>query len=159
MTTQHIRLAAAPLLAASLFLVGCAGTTSDSAKGPGAGQAPSETPTPMDPQEKEYYLCLEKHGVVLDKEGGRLRVDKDNYDAKAEKKAQEQCADLLPAREEREAAAKRDAQRMADCMREQGVKDYPDPDPETGEVEFTREMKSDPAFKHASVVCVEHADG
>ena len=111
----------------------------------------------MDPQEKEYYLCLEKHGVVLEKDREQLRVNKNKgiFDAETEKKAQEQCADLLPSREEVAAAAKEEAERLAACMREQGVKDYPEPDPKTGAVEFSRDVKSDPAFRRASMTCQE----
>ncbi|MGW1158179.1 hypothetical protein ACWD5Q_17685 [Streptomyces sp. NPDC002513] len=123
---------AAALLFASLLVTGCSGSGA-----PEAGDTKSPAPSS---QERAYYGCLEKHGVVLEKrDDGQLRVDKDKNEDTSLTGAEAKCADLLPdhvsaspAPSEAVAAARN----FSACVRKNGFPDYPDPDPKSGQVDL-----------------------
>lgn len=118
------------LIAISLALSACSGSGQPSA---------SDSPPPSR-EEVAYYDCLADHGVKLTRtDYGAPRVDKDDESAKANMPAaQEACADQAPPRPSPRpadpsvlAAARAESQ----CLREQGVSWYPDPDPVTGNID------------------------
>lgn len=48
------------------------------------------------------------------------------------------------------------AQEFAECMREEGVEDYPDPEPGRVGIMITPELKADPQLEEAMETCREH---
>ncbi|MGW4032506.1 hypothetical protein ACWEFL_24880 [Streptomyces sp. NPDC004838] len=144
---------------AALVLTGCSGGDSggpDAGKGKGKGKgSPSATARP---EVKAYYSCLEKNDVVLEtSEGGEPRVDKDKNNTAAITKAEEKCRDLLPTPASAPVSAKAlaAARELSACVREKGFKDYPDPDPATGDVpdSAAAAAKSDPGLVAALEEC------
>lgn len=99
------------------------------------------------PTQKEvtYFRCLEKQGIVLEElEDSRLRVDKDDpaNDGAKQMRAQEACKGLLPKEEAPEATEEQlaAAREFSACVRAQGIKDYPDPDPKTGDTPLSEKI-------------------
>ncbi|GGJ43157.1 hypothetical protein GCM10010121_062960 [Streptomyces brasiliensis] len=105
---------------------------------PQAGGVKSPPPSA---QEQAYYRCLEENGVVLEKrDDGQLRADKDVDQAATESSAQQKCVDLLPdpvPASPAPAEAVAAAQKFSACVRENGFPGYPDPDPKSGQVEWS----------------------
>jgi hypothetical protein len=133
------RTAVVPLLIAAFGLAGCAnpgdGASPDKAGGstrpPAASASPSQQPADWD----GYYDCLAAQGLTLQDPGsGEKRVDKDANEPAAITKAEAACASKLPARGQADPAALAEARKISECVRREGVTDYPDPDPRTGEV-------------------------
>ncbi|GAA3069619.1 hypothetical protein GCM10017562_40630 [Streptomyces roseofulvus] len=121
--------AAAVACVLAAFAVGCSGDSTPSAAGSASGG----------PQDVGYYRCLEDQGVVLEKrDDAQLRVDKDAAakDPEGMARAEAACKDLLPPRRDAVPPAERlaKAREFSACVRGKGFADYPDPDPETGDV-------------------------
>lgn len=146
----------AAAIVVSVFLAtGCSGQDATSAK---ASSQPSATGTiaPVSSADRAYYGCLEDQGVVMEsRDDGQLRVDKDRNKDEALVTAEKQCASLAPDPEPAAAEDLATAKKFSACMREKGIKDYPDPDPETGEIRYGAEAahKGDPDFVSAAQAC------
>lgn len=149
------RLASVALLSL-LPLVGCT-----------SGSEVEAEPTPSvssGPEEIAYYRCLESNGVILQTPmPGQLRVDKDrNSDAAVTDAAEKACEAELAAIpktgvSDQELAAER---AISACVREKGFKDFPDPDPQTGEVDLDAAgMTDDPDLRVALRDCSPAAKG
>lgn len=151
--------AAAVLVLLSLVTVGCSG----SAGSANSGQVKSGTTSSPEPTqaagEIAYYTCLKGEGIPLDTtESGALRVEKGRSNDAAMLTAEKKCAELLPspsmvpASEEDMARARR----LSACLRENGVKDYPDPAP-NGDFplsnQLAHQMKTNPDYRAAREVC------
>ncbi|WP_326588978.1 hypothetical protein [Streptomyces sp. NBC_01294] len=142
---------AAVALLASALVSGCSG---------GSAEPTSAKSPPPSAQEVAYYRCLEANGVILEKrDDGRLRVDKDRFDADVETKAAAKCVDQLPP-EQAAAPAPAEflakARKLSACVRENGFPGYPDPDPKTAQVELTAEQQPTyrtPEFQAAAKKC------
>ncbi|GAA3230108.1 hypothetical protein [Nonomuraea helvata] len=153
------------LAAATLFLAGCgandgggADVASVSGTGtstqPGAGAKPSE-----DPYQKmlKFAQCMRENGVQVDDpqpgKGIMMKVDK-SIPKETLDKAQEACKQYAPSGEK---AGPPDAKRaealrkLAQCMRDNGVESFPDPD--GGAMRITGEVGEDPDFKSAQQKC------
>jgi hypothetical protein len=124
------------LLLATVALGACGGTEEKSAT-----PAPSKSADQIN-QLRAYAKCMRENGVDMpDPDGdGVLRAPAVKAGSPIDKKmetASEKCLPLLPAdvggapqKMTPEDLAK--ARALAKCMRENGVPEYPDPDPETG---------------------------
>lgn len=117
-------------------------------------------------EETTYFRCLEKQGLVLEElEDSRLRVDKDAPANSTEKqlRAQESCRDLIPKEEAPEATEEQlaKAREFSACVRAQGITDYPDPDPKTGETRISEKTGNGDreALRAAQRACGPGADG
>ncbi|MFE2290926.1 hypothetical protein [Streptomyces sp. NPDC059452] len=137
---------------AALALTGCSGSAD------GAGQPSASPSESVSAQEIAYYRCLEKNGLVLETPNpGQLRVDKDkNTDEAVTVAAEKACQDLQAAIPDtavsEESLAK--ARELSSCVREKGFADFPDPDPETGEVDLTvAGVAKDPKLRAALQEC------
>jgi hypothetical protein len=84
----------------------------------------------------------------------RIRgIDKKTVDTAVLARAQQACRSLQPVLTGPEAAQKMAAARYeAQCMREHGVADFPDPDPD-GHAELSDGVREDPDFESAKVTC------
>ncbi|MER7502837.1 hypothetical protein AB0L05_06035 [Nonomuraea pusilla] len=158
-------LAAVPL--AFVLLAGCGsggdGGADVASAGGGASPAASGAasgPTPGgDPYERnlKYAQCMRENGVdVPDPERGKglmMRFGKETSPEKVQK-AQEACKQYAPSgmtggkADPQRAEAMR---RLAQCMRDNGVEAFPDP--EGGAVRITPEVGDDPDFKAAQDKC------
>lgn len=151
--------AAASLVLLSLVTAGCSG----SAGSAGSGQAkPGTTSSPEPTQgadEVAYYTCLKGEGLSLETtDSGALRVEKGSGNDAAMLTAEKKCVALLPS-PSMVPATKEDmarARKLTACLREHGVKDYPDPDP-NGDFPLSNElsyrMKTDPGYRAARDIC------
>ena len=147
-------------------------TASDS-QAPSSGEANSAqaepTPTAEDPEDAAltYSQCMRENGVPnfpdADAEG-RIRISPPGSvdpDSAEFQKASEACRDLAPAGwGDAEEPGPGDAEALLEftrCMRENGVPDFPDPDPNTGVRDmFGRDSKldpNDPKIKAALEIC------
>ncbi|MFZ4271246.1 hypothetical protein ACOZFM_00885 [Streptomyces arboris] len=139
----RVRAAAAPTLIAVLLLTaGCAGDASDGDTAAGGTTAGSgRTPTPAPPEEKSdaadpkqaaYFACIAERGVPMrDTGSGVPVVDEAKADPAEVERAENACADKL-AVPDADAEALALAREFTQCMRENGVEDFPDPNPRTG---------------------------
>lgn len=155
-------LAAATVLALALSLTGCGAEEEDpgvaSAGGAASGSSEGEIAT-SDNREQvlEFTTCLREHGMDIDDpapgEGLQLRVGPDDQEA------MDACRDLAPEGGTGGGANTEMAEAMSDfaeCMRENGVEAFPDPDPENpGRMMITPEIGEDPDFAGAEEACAD----
>lgn len=148
-------LAVLVVLGAGVWLAGC-----DGAEGPQvATAATADAGAPSGPDggaergKEQMNACLREHGV--DPEAGTDQLDPDRLNA-----AMQQCRQHLPAAEEPVRLSPEDIERnrrYAQCIREHGVPDYPDPDPVTGRSVLTQEqgarLKDNPRLTGAQETC------
>lgn len=162
-------LAAAPLLLA-LMLAGCAkdnkGNGVATAGGPASSAATPSAKPSMSPQEAalKFAACMRENGVQMedpevDAEGhvnvkiggpGQERVDRSTVEA-----AQKACAKYSPFGEndtgKPDPQMEENARKMAQCMRDNGVENFPDPD--GGRVTIDGSIAEDPDFEAAQKKC------
>jgi hypothetical protein len=145
----------APLVAAPLYVLlaaACArpdaGPSVASANGGGGGAGAAASPTPqasMDrgEQARQFAECMRGEGVDMPDpevgEGGKTRMRIGAREGAVDKKtmnaAMEKCRHLLPNGGEPRPLSAEDLERArahARCMRENGVPDFPDPQPDGG---------------------------
>ncbi|THA72812.1 hypothetical protein E6P78_01340 [Streptomyces sp. A0958] len=149
--------AVAALVLFSLATAGCSGSTD-------SGQPkPSVKPQAKSTQgagEVAYYRCMEDQGIPLDTtDDGSLRIEKGADNEAAALAAEKECASLHPSPPAMVPATKEDmarARKLSACLREHGVKDYPDPAP-NGDFglsdELAHAMKTNPDYREARRVC------
>lgn len=160
--------AAASLVLLSLVTSGCSGSAG-SAGSADAGQAkPGTTSSPEPTQgadEVAYYTCLKGQGIPLETtDRGALRVEKGKGNIAAILTAEKKCVDLLPSPSmvpaTKEEMAR--ARKLSACLREHGVKGYPDPAP-NGDFplsnELSYQMKTNPDYRAAREVCDPRSPG
>jgi hypothetical protein len=117
----------------------------------------------------EYRDCLTENGVTLleePTEEGLPQVDKERTPLDTVSSATEACRAQLPSggevtQPDPDEIATR--QRYAECMRENGIPAYPDPDPRTGDPriseELDRQLKNDPKLPAAQEACQAELGG
>jgi hypothetical protein len=142
---MRTRTVAATVLMLALASAGCArnGTNdpqvasanSGAAK---AGASPSATPSDDPDAPIKFSRCMREHGISWfpDPKDGKMSVrlpqgqDKKKFDA-----AQEACKALMPGGGEAHKPSAEEleqARQMAKCMRENGIPNFPDPNPDGG---------------------------
>ncbi|MCO8273987.1 hypothetical protein M1L60_25640 [Actinoplanes sp. TRM 88003] len=127
-----------PLTLLTLALTGC------SQAGNGAAPSPSASTADEKSQLRAYAKCMRANGVDMpDPNGngvlGAPAMKAGSPELKTMEKADEKCRDLIPAGaagEPQKVSAEdlEKARALSKCMRENGLPDFPDPDPETGAV-------------------------
>jgi hypothetical protein len=173
-TTMRTRTVAATtlLLALALATAGCArnGTNdpqvaSAQAGGATASASPSATPSDDPDAPIKFSRCMREHGISWfpDPKDGKMSImvprgqDKKKFDA-----AQEACKQFMPNGGEMRKPSAEDleqARQMAKCMRENGVPDFPDPNPEGGiSIDGDKmSIKPDsPTWKKAEQACSQY---
>lgn len=154
--------ATAALVLLCLVTAGCSDSTDPGQSKPQA--KPSSKPA-QGADGTAYYRCLEDQGIPLDTtEDGVLRVRKGKDNNAAILAAEKKCVRLQPSltadpvAEEDMARAKK----LSACLREHGVKDYPDPGP-GGDAPLSNElahaMKTNPDYRKANRACDPRAEG
>jgi hypothetical protein len=151
------------LAALTLALTACGGgqeapgvaSVNGTATTPGVGAPPSVDRSEMG---LKFAQCMRENGVnVPDPEPGggvQFRVDgrtsKETVD-----KAQQACKEFAPGGGDRggpeDAKRAESMRKLAQCMRDKGVPDFPDPD--GGAIRMTKEVADDPDFPAAQKEC------
>lgn len=151
------------VLMAVVGLAGCSGEKGDEGVVSVGGTTASSRAADRAQQVEEYRTCLEQHDVPLldyPTEEGLPQVDKNRVSAEKVSAALEECRGHLPAGGDAVRPAPEDVtgwQRYAACLREHGVSDYPDPDPQSGEPRMNdqqaQQIKEDPDLPAAQQAC------
>ena len=157
-------LAALPL-AAVLILGGCAaedgGDGVASAAGDTAEQTGAAEPS-LTQQEMgvKFAQCMREHGIDMDDpkpgEGIQMKIDGANREKMAA--AQEACREFSPQQnasgDQKSQMAER-GREFAKCMRDNGVEDFQDPDPNEPGIRIDKSLAEDPDFEQAQQTCQE----
>ena len=165
-------LLALPLLLA-LALAGCGGSGDDddgiaTAGNDATGEPDPESSGPLSEEEMyeaqlAFAQCMREHGVDMEDpqpgEGLRIQVRGDPAVVEA---AQQACQDLLPQGGPGGGESNPEAQEQmlafAECMRDNGVESFPDPQPGGG-IRIGPEQAEDPDFEAAQEKCNEEVLG
>lgn len=151
MPYRRARSAAAPALLSLLFLLaGCSGEGSASPSAPASTQDKGA----VDPKQAAFFQCLKEQGLPMkDTTSGIPVVDAAAADPAKVKEAERACdsrRSIPPASTEQLATAKE----LTACMRANGVPDFPDPDPRTGQHDIEKlDPKSSPQGASALKKC------
>lgn len=173
--TRYRSTLAAAMLAGALLAAGC----SSGSAGPGVASLGSSTPSgTSSPSESAkdralaYSQCMRTHGIpdFPDPDAsGEIRVeahggsDLDPNSAHF-KAAQQACRSLAPVASPQEQAKQRAAAlKYSKCMRDHGITDFPDPNPQGG-IQVSMSPGSDldpnsPRFKAADKACASLRGG
>ncbi|MGW8768474.1 hypothetical protein ACWGN5_39040 [Streptomyces sp. NPDC055815] len=166
---------AVPVLILALGLGGCSSDGDGAARsqpstGNSSASAAPSSATPSSGASRDvadwaaYYDCLGAQGLTLQDTGsGEKRVDKDANKPEAIAAAEKACAGKQPGKGQVDPARLDTARQLSACMRKEGIADYPDPDPATGEApldgDLGKRMKSDPKVIEALKACHPTAPG
>jgi len=164
------RILAAGLL--TLLLSAAAGCTAakdgDGVASAGGAGTPSPTPTlSFQEQGLRHARCMREHGVpeadpVVNADGG-VRVgggyDKGAIDPDVFEKAKTACTQYEPQLNPQEQALKLEGARQESrCMREHGVENFPDPDPNLDRP-VPDSVRDDPQYDEAVRACMTRGGG
>ncbi|MET0132892.1 MAG: hypothetical protein ABW215_04785 [Kibdelosporangium sp.] len=130
----------------------------------GASSQAATTAAPDNQQRiKQYRECLQAQGVVLldyPTAEGLPQIDKNRTVADKLPAAMAACREFVPSGGDAQRPAQSDIearQRYAACVREHGIAEYPDPDPQTGDPRISDELgarlKNDPRTRAAMDAC------
>lgn len=166
------RTLAAPLLVLALALAACGGSDDDSGDVPSAG---GSTTTVGEVTEADtsgglaFTECMRDEGIEMEDPDPATGVPQFSGGAEATQTpefddAMEGCEDLLPEggiRGETDQDNLEQLQAFAECMRENGMPDFPDPQPGENGVfgSDTTIDRTSPAFQAASEACQDTLTG
>ncbi|MBT2397064.1 hypothetical protein [Streptomyces sp. ISL-100] len=154
---------AAALLLVSLAAVGCSNATqgepSDSAQPKAKSPTSGASQTVVSDEMRAYFDCLKDNGLTLETtDGGEPRVEKGTNSDAATIAAEKKCVDLRS--EPTVSALPKDqlakARELSACIREKGIKNYPDPDAKGNvqlSAELAKSLKANPDFPKAEQEC------
>ena len=161
-------LLAALLLGLTLILTGCGsgGGSDDDGVASATGKdskkdSDDEATSDEDRQEAglKFAKCMREHGVEMaDPKGGRIEIKGGPGQEDTMRKAQEACQKYLP--KISEADRKKMNERgleFAQCMRKNGVEEFPDPD--GGMMRMNEGIADDPDFVKAQEACQDLMGG
>jgi hypothetical protein len=160
---RRLTLAALPL---ALLLLGGCGTEDggDGVASAGNGQTeetsasePSLTPHEMG---VKFAQCMRENGVDIDdpKPGEGIQMKLEGVDRATVEAAQEACREYSPqqnAGPEQQAEMAERGRQFAQCMRDNGVEAFQDPDPNQPGIRIDRSVAEDPDFEAAQQTCQE----
>ncbi|MFF7249256.1 hypothetical protein ACFZBU_35730 [Embleya sp. NPDC008237] len=157
----------AAALALAFALTGCGSDDGDedrgvaSAAGKNAPQAAASAAPSLSRDEMgvKYAECMRKNGVSMEDplpgQGVTLKLD-GSVPKETVTKAEEACRTLAPqgqAGPGGDAESEERGRKFAACMRENGVQDFPDPEPGQRGVRMERGTQEDPEFEAAIEKC------
>lgn len=159
-------LLAALLLGLTLILAGCGsdGGSDDgvaSATGKDSKKDSDDATSEEDRQEAglKFAKCMREHGIEMeDPKGGRIEIKGGPGDQAAMEKAQEACQKYLPkiSEADRNQMNERGLE-FAQCMRKNGVEEFPDP--KGGMMRMNEGIADDPDFEKAQEACQDIMGG
>jgi len=155
------------VLVAGLALAGCKssgpGVATAGSGAPAASSSAGSGPSPAaDEGERaiQFQQCMREHGVEVQtsEDKGGVAIQASPGDKQKAIAATEACRRYLPAGGEKPQMSPEDIERMrqfSQCMRDHGIPEWPDPDPETGRIsmENDRELKQNPKLPEAFRAC------
>ena len=165
-------------LAALIILIPLAAACSGGSSGPSVAKVES-TPTPAnesssndstEPSELAYSQCMRDQGISNFPDpgpGGELQIDANALGIEPNspqfQAADEACKHLLPAADEGQRPDRETILKYSQCMRDQGISDFPDPNPEGG-LEIQAEPggsldPNSPQFQAAHEACKQYLPG
>lgn len=157
---------AALVLALALVLSGCGsdGDTADevaSASGQGSTSDSDDAISEEDSQEAglKFAQCMREHGIEMeDPKEGRIEIKGGPAQNDTMEKAQEACQRYLPkiSEADRKEATERGLE-FAQCMRKNGVEEFPDP--EGAMMRMNEDIADDPDFEQAQEECQDLIGG
>jgi hypothetical protein len=163
--TRYRRATLLTLLLGLLVLAGCAagpggGGVATAGGGAAAGADPAAEQPADDPEERgrQFAQCMRDHGVdMADPTDGRITVNGQPGQEAQLEEAHEACAQYAPGSggEKADPAAVEQLRAFAQCMRDNGVTAFPDPQPDGG-LMINRDMGIDiegEDFKAAEAAC------
>lgn len=156
MRSRHGVFAALPL-ALVLGLTGC-GSGDGGGGGDGGGDGTGQS---LHDDQLRFAACLRDHGVDIEdpKPGEGLQIDSTGEDKERTDAAVEACQDLLPPPDaEFEQDERDDMLAYAQCMRDNGVEAFADPQPGAG-IDVGPDVFEDPDFERAQETCDAEAGG
>jgi hypothetical protein len=159
-------LLAALLLGLMLTVAGCGsdgGSDGDIASATGKESTESKDSATKEDREAfglKFAKCMRDHGIDMEDpkpgEGIRLQITPDKVETM--KKAQDACKKYLPQKDG--ATGKERSTKIlefAQCMRKNGVEDFPDP--KDGRMSMKKELADDPDFEKAQEACQDLMGG
>jgi hypothetical protein len=171
---MHLRKGLVIGLLLALGAAGCGGADSGdgvaTAGGGGDHEASaSATPGPMSDEERQvkFAQCMRDQGIDMpdpEIDQGRVRIQiPDGTDPQKARAAREKCKQYLPNGGERPKMNPQQLDQMrrfAQCMRENGIPEFPDPNPDGG-IQIQASPGShmnpdDPTFKAAEEACAKY---
>jgi hypothetical protein len=117
-----------------------------------------------DEARQQFAECMRENGVEMSDpdpdQPGRIEIRERAGDRDKVEKAMDKCRKLLPNGGEFKPSAKdlEALQKMAECMRDNGVPEFPDPDPNGGGIRVQKGSgmdPDDPKFQAAQEKCRE----
>jgi hypothetical protein len=156
------------LIVAIFALVACGSDKgNDIPTANGSGAAPTAGGTLSAEERKERRLkfaqCMREHGVDMgDPESGGLTFDENAVNKDTMKAATEACKQYIPTEDEFQPPSAENMEQMrklARCMREHGIANFPDPGPEGLSLGGTGLDPKDPTFKAAEEACKDLRPG
>ena len=136
---------------------------------PGAGTNNATTPTRVDPVEagRLYAQCMRDNGLPDFPDpgpDGRFELDHDKFkeDDPKFRAALEKCRDLAPGGEHQNTGDPAYLEQMrafSQCMRDNGLPDFPDPDADGRLRGLSHEQQGNPTFQAAMETCRDKLPG
>lgn len=155
---MRMRTALVLAVLAGLSLTGC--STSDDASGPTSDGSPSMS---VEDSMAAFVKCMREHGIdmpdaEINGDGGVGISIPQGTDPEAVDAATQACKQYQPNGGEPEKLSPELMEKnraYAKCMREHGLPDFPDPDPDTGGISLNGNqfMPDNPDFKAADKAC------
>jgi hypothetical protein len=173
-TVRLAKLAIVPLLAVALGACGSASTGNGIASGGGtATTSPTGSPSTGDDQERarQFANCMRENGVDMPDPvgpGEPVRIEEPPTGAAADrfKEAMAKCRQYAPNNGDMPALSAAELEKMrnyARCIRENGLTDFPDPDPNSGGIIAEYQpgaadslSPDNPVFQQAHKACQHH---
>lgn len=154
----------------ALALAGCGGDGDDGGGVASAGGAASAAPGASPSASKDNYQamlefteCMRGEGIEMEdpQPGGGVQLRLRGSDPAKTEAAMAKCRHLMPnggEMQKADPARIEQARQYSKCMRDNGVPEFPDPDPETGGIMLRAGPDSgldpnDPTFKAAEKTC------
>lgn len=161
MKTRHALLPLALLLALTACDSKADGDGVASVGGTPTAAAASGEPAREDVEERalKFAQCMREHGVDMpdpEIDGGRItqRINaKPGEDVQAAQEACKQWAPSGPGGGGLDQEARDRMLEHAQCMRDNGVEKFPDPNPDEGGIRIDGEISGDPEFQKAQEAC------
>jgi len=155
-------------LALLMALTACSGKGKDDGGVASIGGTPSAAATSAAPSREDveemalkFAQCMREHGVDMpdpEIDGGRItqRINAGPGGKEKVEAAQEACKEYAPSGPgggKVDPEAQQEMLDHAQCMRDNGVEKFPDPNPNEGGVRIDGEIAGDPDFKKAQESC------
>lgn len=153
--TRHLSLAV--LIAALAMLAACTPQPSNEIATASSPAATSSATAKSTPDAHRFAACLRERGIDVADPAPGGQVELPNKDDKT-REALRACAQFAPPSQQQDSAFDPAASRAyAQCVRAQGLQDFPDPD-ERGP-RIPKDLVNDERFKAADQECAHHLNG